>query len=90
MEETETSSTHMTDCVLRPSWRRLWELHKLKGASAREDDVLAAIERRERELQAEHDRRRRIAVARSGDDDGQPKSCSWFGCAPACNYAEGL
>ena len=39
-------------------------------------------------LQAESDRRNQVmlAVGPSDDpDDGQPKECSWFGCAPACN-----
>ena len=39
-------------------------------------------------LQAERERRSgmMLAVGPSDDpDDGQPKECSWFGCAPACN-----
>jgi hypothetical protein len=58
------------------------------------DDALAAqlsaLQAGASALQAERDR---IAVARnvallagpSGGDDSQPKACSWFACAPACD-----
>ena len=39
-------------------------------------------------LQAERERRHRmmLAVGPSGEaDDGQPQTCSWFACAPACD-----
>ena len=42
-------------------------------------------------LQAERDRRHRVmpAAGLSGDaDDGPPKTCSWFACAPTCDHPE--
>ena len=41
-----------------------------------------------RALQAERDRRNQVmlAVGPSGEaGDGQPQTCSWFACAPACD-----
>ena len=56
--------------------------------AARDEELAAQLS----ELQAERDRRHRVMllVGPSGDDDGQLKggACSWFGCAPACDYAE--
>ena len=59
------------------------------------DEELAArgeeLAAQRRALQAERDRRHRmlLAVEPPGNaDNGQPQTCSWFACAPACDNRE--